>query len=70
MISGFDVHSFTYKGEGDTITATCSEENCSLSESDLKLTVSAPTYLAYDGYAKEATLSSYNTLIFKDMQGK
>ena len=70
LISGFDVHSFTYKGEGDTITATCSEENCSLSESELKLKVSAPSYLTYDGYAKEATLSSYNTLIFPEVSLK
>ena len=53
-------HSFTYSASGATITAACTD--CSLTEAQRTLTISAPTSLAYDGTGKAATLSTgYDT---------
>ena len=53
-------HSFTYSASGATITASCTD--CFLTEPQRKITISAPTSLAYDGTGKAATLSTgYDT---------
>lgn len=58
-------HSLTYAVSGATITATCSTDNCSLTDSKATLTISAPAgSLIYDGTAKVATLSAYDATIF------
>ena len=56
-------HSFTYALSEDqkTITATCAAENCPSGYHDngISVTLNVPENLAYDGTAKEATLSGY-----------
>ena len=51
-------HDFTYTGEGDTITATCTEEGCDLENSKVSFSIVAPEKTVYgDGKSPEATLS-------------
>ncbi len=40
-------HSFTYSADGDTITATCGESVCSLSDNKAAITITAPTLTTY-----------------------
>lgn len=50
-------HSFTYSAEGDTITATCQNEGCSLTENKVTLRIVPNSVLYYDdGQPKEASL--------------
>lgn len=50
-------HNFEYSASGDTITATCKNEGCSLTENKVTLTIVATTNLyANDGLSKEASL--------------
>ena len=51
-------HNFIYSAEGATITATCSADECNLTESKATLTIAAPTNLAYSGSAKAATVEN------------
>ncbi|MBR6251324.1 MAG: InlB B-repeat-containing protein, partial [Bacteroidales bacterium] len=51
-------HNFIYSAEGATITATCSADECYLTESKATLTIAAPTNLAYNGTAKAATVEN------------
>ncbi|MBQ3689021.1 MAG: T9SS type A sorting domain-containing protein [Bacteroidales bacterium] len=46
-------HNFTYSASGSTITATCSEENCSLTDNKVSLTIVAPE-MTVSGTAKNA----------------
>ena len=60
------VHNWTYTADGATITATCANRDCPVTEG-LTLTISAPENLAYDGTPKEVTLNSdYNPEAFPD----
>ena len=58
-----DTHDFTYAaGEGDEsnmIIATCGTSYCTLPDSKVKLALTAPENLAYDGSAKEVTITGY-----------
>jgi len=59
------VHDLTYSVDGATITATCSLDNCILTDKKATLSVIAPTSnLVYDGTEKVATLSDYDSSIF------
>ena len=50
-------HHFTYSASGDTITATCDVDGCTLPENKVTLTIVATTNLyALDGLSKEASL--------------
>lgn len=49
-------HDFTYSAEGDTITATCSADNCPLDNGMATLTIKAPADRIADGKAKAATV--------------
>ncbi|MBQ3300256.1 MAG: hypothetical protein IJG99_08250 [Ruminococcus sp.] len=52
-------HTFVYTASGNTISATCSVENCEFSGlTPITLTLEAPSP-AYDGNPKEAVLSGY-----------
>ena len=42
-VNAIHVHSFTYSAEGETITATCREEDCDLANNTATLTITAPT---------------------------
>ena len=41
------VHDFTYTAAGNTITATCSNDDCSLTDKKLTMTIKAPTLTTY-----------------------
>ena len=47
-------HSFTYSASGDTITATCSVANCTLTDSKATLTIAAPALTTYGGTGSAA----------------
>ena len=53
-------HNFTYSASGDTITATCGADGCTLPEvggkHTAKLTIKPPANLVYDNKAKAATV--------------
>ena len=50
-------HNFEYSASGDTITATCKNEGCSLTENKVTLTIVPNPVLYYnDGQPKEASL--------------
>ena len=52
-------HTFVYTASGNTISATCSVENCEFGDlTPITLTLEAPSP-AYDGNPKEAVLSGY-----------
>jgi hypothetical protein len=56
-------HNFSYKANGATITATCTE-GCTIVD-DMELTLSAPDDLLFNYKAKKATLNAgYNTTAF------
>ena len=54
-------HSFTYTADGATITATCSADGCTLTDSKATLTIAAPTMTTYgqtgEGISASATLT-------------
>jgi len=51
-------HAFTYTGEGATITATCSGDDCDLSDGKVSIATAAPEKTHYgDGKSADATLS-------------
>ena len=54
------VHDFTYTAAGNTITATCSNDDCSLTDKKLTMTIKAPTLTTYGqtgaGISAEATV--------------
>ena len=49
-------HNFTYTATSDTITATCSADDCTLTNKQATLTLKPPANLVYSGSAKEATV--------------
>ncbi|MBQ8142175.1 MAG: hypothetical protein IJ194_03335 [Bacilli bacterium] len=58
-------HVLTYTADGDTITATCSAEDCDLENNKATLTIKAPANLEYDGKAKLATFKEgYDSTVF------
>ncbi len=58
------VHNWSYSADGATITASCSNPECPVTEG-LTLELQAPTNLTYDGNAKAATLKAgYNAEAF------
>lgn len=58
-------HVLTYTASGATITATCSADECPLTDKTASLTINTPAgSLVYDGTAKVATLSSYDASVF------
>ena len=60
-------HNFTYQGNDNTITASCTT-GCTITNG-LTLTINAPSDLVYDGNAKEATLTDgYNQTAFSNPQ--
>lgn len=60
-------HNFTYQGNDNTITASCTT-GCTITNG-LTLTINAPSDLVYDGNAKEATLTDgYNQTAFPNPQ--
>ena len=51
-------HSFTYTADGDTITATCGNDGCDLTDRKATLTIVAPALTTYGGTeSKTATLT-------------
>ena len=59
------IHNLTYTADGATITATCSEKNCTLTDSKTTLTLVAPKNLVYNGSAKVVTFKNgYDTSVF------
>ena len=65
-------HSFTYTADGATITATCSAEDCTLSDSKATLTIVAPTLTTYNETGKSETatldgLADFNTATGKNI---
>ncbi|MBQ6757067.1 MAG: S-layer homology domain-containing protein [Oscillospiraceae bacterium] len=58
-------HSFTYSATGATITATCSADGCTLTDSKATLTIVAPTLTTYGGTGNAAAtltgLDDFNT---------
>ena len=51
-------HNVTYTAEGDTLTATCSNDPCAFEDGKLALTINAPEHAVYgDGKSAEATLA-------------
>ncbi|SEG00250.1 hypothetical protein SAMN04487934_10671, partial [Eubacterium ruminantium] len=56
-------HDLSYQVDKNVITATCEGLGCDITEG-LTLTISEPEDLAYDGEAKEATLSDYSEEAF------
>ena len=55
-------HSFTYSASGATITATCSADDCTLTDSKATLTIAAPDNLTYDTNAKAAVITDANAI--------
>ncbi len=55
------VHDWTYTAEGNTITATCTED---CPDAPKTLSILAPTELIADGTEKAATLSDYDETVF------
>ncbi|MBR2278258.1 MAG: Ig-like domain-containing protein [Eubacterium sp.] len=55
-------HSFTYFASGATITATCSADGCTLTDSKATLTIAAPDNLTYDKSAKAAVITDANAI--------
>lgn len=55
-VTSAHTHSFTYTADGATITATCTADNCPLTDSKATLTIKAPEDLVESGAAKEAAL--------------
>ena len=59
------LHNLTYTASGASITATCSAENCTLTDNKSTLTLVAPKNLAYSGSAKVVTFKEgYDTKVF------
>ena len=58
-------HSFTYSASGATITATCSEDDCSLTDNKATLTIAKPALTTYGGTGDAAAtltgLTDFNT---------
>ena len=68
VLTGYEIshtHNFTYSADSDTITATCGNDGCDLTDSKAILTIAAPTLTTYGGTeSKTATLtglSDFNT---------
>ena len=55
-----NTHSFTYEASGNTITATCSDAECTLVNKKATLTIAAPANLTYNGSAKAAVITDEN----------
>ena len=58
-------HNFTYSANSDTITATCGNDGCDLTDSKAILTIAAPTLTTYGGTGSAAAtltgLNAFNT---------
>ena len=63
-------HSFTYTADGATITATCSAEDCPLTESKATLTIGAPTMTVYQETGKSEVASLTGLQDFNTATGK
>lgn len=56
-------HNFTYTADGDTITATCSAEDCPLEGKTATLTIAAPQHTAVgDGKSADAQITDANKI--------
>lgn len=63
-------HSFTYTAEGATITATCSEAGCDLTDSKVTLTITDPVNTHYDDKTSSHEFTLEGLEAFNSATGK
>lgn len=60
-------HNWTYTAKGATITATCGEANCPVSEGKVTITLNTPEDLTYNSTAKSVTVTQNPEDVFTDI---
>lgn len=60
-------HNWAYTAKGATITATCDEANCPVSEGKVTITLNTPADLTYNGTAKSVTVTQSPADMFTDV---
>ena len=70
LAEGEHTHSFTYSAEGDTITATCGNNGCDLTENKVTLTIKAPENLYYNDNTASHAATLENLEEFNRITGR